>query len=228
MHSRLSCWASSTTTRRSRPSRPRWSASCSSSSADSANRSRRLAGASPVSSPSSLRQPTQAIKTRTKHDAPVTMRLRLPAIAMRCRIEPYWNKAAPLRGAAGAPTAGLRPWGPARHGRAAAGQARRSIAFAQQAGQCAQADFLDPVLSSSQPPRQWRPCGRRTRSATPTIDPAATHLGFGACGKDERVQQLPQGHEERHRLVRAPASDETGGALSQPPPAPVRSWTLGH
>jgi len=52
MHSRLSCWASSTTTRCSRPSRPRWSASCSSSSADSANRSRRPAAGSADSSPS--------------------------------------------------------------------------------------------------------------------------------------------------------------------------------
>jgi hypothetical protein len=35
-------------------------------------------------------------------------------------------------------------------------------------------------LSSSRLPRLGWPCGRRTQSATPTLDTAATHQGFGA------------------------------------------------
>ena len=46
----------------------------------------------------------------------------MSADAIRCRILPYWIKAAPLRGATGAPAAGLCAGAPARHGRADAGQ----------------------------------------------------------------------------------------------------------
>jgi hypothetical protein len=50
----------------------------------------------------------------------VIRRLIRDAPALRCRIEPYLIKAAPLRGAgSGAPRAGLWPWrGPARRARA--------------------------------------------------------------------------------------------------------------
>jgi hypothetical protein len=54
--------------------------------------------------------------------------------AIRCRIEPYWIKAAPLRGTAGAPATGLRVGDarPARARRQPDGH-RRSIALTQHA-----------------------------------------------------------------------------------------------
>ena len=43
--------------------------------------------------------------------------VRLSVRLLRCRIKPYWIKAAPLRSAApGHARTGLRPWGPTRHG----------------------------------------------------------------------------------------------------------------
>jgi hypothetical protein len=60
-----------------------------------------------------------------------------------------------------------------------------------QGGSCGTADrvqgtavFLATQSSSSRPPRQRRPPGVATRSATPTFDPASTHKDSGACEED--------------------------------------------
>ena len=45
--------------------------------------------------------------------------------------------------------------------------------------------FPGGSLSGSRPPRLGRSLrSRRMRSASPTLDPAVTHLGFGACEED--------------------------------------------
>jgi hypothetical protein len=75
------------------------------------------------------------------------------------------SRAAPLRGTAGTPVAGLCVGTPARHGRAAiAGQLRRSGHAHGPAVRC-MTGRLRRSIASLQSPRKGRPADRRTRSA---------------------------------------------------------------
>ncbi len=91
-------------------------------------------------------------------------------------------KAVPLRGTAGPASApGLALARSARRtpGRTPAGSSDQDRPDGTHAG---------TALCPQSPP-QWRPSGgRRKRSATPTIDPAATHKGIGACEEDREVK----------------------------------------
>jgi len=88
-----------------------------------------------------------------------------PALALRCRIEPYLDQerrrcAAPL--ARPPPCSALGT--PARHGRAAVAQgALRSVTLIRQTGAAVRSRLPRPVLSSSRPPRHWRPYGPLAR-----------------------------------------------------------------
>jgi hypothetical protein len=86
----------------------------------------------------------------------VIRRLIRDAPALRCRIEPYLIKAAPLRGAgSGAPRAGLLPWrgpSPRRPSRVDTTDLRRS---ARHADQCSTgADIPAPIIPLAQATRQ--------------------------------------------------------------------------
>jgi hypothetical protein len=109
-----------------------------------------------------------------------------------CRTEVLErSSAAPLRGTAGAPATGLRVED-ARHGRAARarGSADRSRSFRREV-RCCETPSSSAIHC---PARCYRvnggPTGRRMRSATPTIDPAPTRQGFGACGEDGAEQEV--------------------------------------
>jgi len=98
------------------------------------------------------------------------------ATAPHCRIEPYLDRSRRrLRRRWPGVSAGLS-LGEARpaHAGPHAGRSDQGGSHVIQTGGSA-AVFLVAQLSSSRPPRQWRSLrSRRTRSATPTIDPAAT------------------------------------------------------
>ncbi len=132
------------------------------------------------------------------------------ATAPRCRVEPYWIKAAPAAPLARRKRRAL-PWGGPPGARRAAHWQRPQIKTARTARTPVQrkAVFLAVQLSRSRPPRLGRSLrSRRMRSASPNLDAPATRQESALIEED--------GAEQAHRFAGQDNVAATGG---QDPPS---------
>ena len=104
---------------------------------------------------------------------------------MHCRIQPYWIKAAPLRGTA-APLPAPRSALMARsRGRAA--PTCSSPQFWGNVPPISEEALSLPDCLAREHSVKGGPLGRRKRSAAPTLDPTPARLGSAAIESDEDV-----------------------------------------